>query len=73
MATKEIKFNIVEKCGVISTSEKGWSKELNRISWNGASPKYDIREWSEDHTKMSKGITLTDAEMENLINIITSD
>lgn len=73
MATKEIKFNIVEKCGVISTSKKGWSKELNRISWNGASPKYDIREWSEDHTKMSKGITLTDAEMENLIDILTSD
>lgn len=26
-------------------------------------PVYDLREWNEDHTKMSKGITLTKDEL----------
>ena len=29
------------------------------ISWNEKDPKYDIREWSPDHAKMGKGVTLT--------------
>lgn len=33
------------------------------MSWNGNEPKYDIRSWNEDHTKMGKGITLTDEEL----------
>ena len=41
-------------------------KELNLISWNGREPKYDLREWSEDHTKMGKGITLTESELQVL-------
>lgn len=43
-----------------------WTKELNIISWNGRLPKYDIRKWSPDHTKMSKGITLSQDEMRML-------
>ena len=34
--------------------------ELNRISWFGKEDKLDIRGWSEDHSKMTKGISLTD-------------
>lgn len=45
---------------MISTSKKGWNKELNLISWNGREPKYDIREWSPEHDKMGKGITLSE-------------
>ena len=30
----EFKYEIVEKVGVISQGAKGWSKELNFISWN---------------------------------------
>lgn len=46
----DIKYEIVQKLGVLSTSASGWSKELNLISWNdrepppsafGTSPKYD--------------------------------
>ena len=58
----EIKYEIIEKLGILSESTKGWTKELNLISWNGGTPKYDIRDWSPDHEKMGKGITLTDEE-----------
>lgn len=55
----EIQFEIIKTIGILSSTSKGWNKEVNLISWNGKSPKYDIREWSPDHSKMSKGITLT--------------
>ncbi|MBR3153339.1 MAG: hypothetical protein IKF52_07135 [Clostridia bacterium] len=66
----EIKFDIVEKIGVISISDKGWSKELNLVSWNGRDPKYDLRDWNEEHDKMGKGITLNQEEFEKLKEII---
>jgi len=62
----EIKYEIVEKIGVLSTTEKGWSKELNLISWNDREPKYDLRDWNETHEKMGKGITLTQDELNKL-------
>ena len=31
----DIKYDIVEELGVLSESTKGWTKELNLISWNG--------------------------------------
>jgi len=59
----EIKYEIIEKIGVLSTSASGWAKELNLISWNDRAPKYDLRDWSADHEKMSKGITLSRDEL----------
>lgn len=56
-----MKFEIKEEVAVISQRNK-WTLELNRVSWNGADPKLDLRAWSADHEKMSKGITLTDDE-----------
>ena len=50
----DFNYEIVEKIGVLSENSKGWKKELNKISWNGADPKYDIRDWAPDHEKMSK-------------------
>ena len=46
----DFKYEIVEHIGVISESAKGWTKELNKISWNGGTPKYDIREWQQNIT-----------------------
>ena len=60
----EFSFEIEEKLLVLSEIDKGWTKELNRVSFNGAPAKYDIRTWSPDHTKMGKGITLTYEEMQ---------
>ena len=51
----EFSFEIEEKLLVLSENDKGWTKELNRVSFNGAPAKYDIRTWSPDHTKMGKG------------------
>lgn len=62
----EIKYEIIETIAVLSESSKGWRKELNLISWNGREPKYDIREWSPNHEKMGKGITLSNEEVKNL-------
>ena len=67
---KDIKFEIKKEIGVLSESAKGWTKELNLISWNGASPKYDLRDWSPDHEKMGKGVTLNENEMCKLKEIL---
>lgn len=66
----DIKFEITKNLGVLSISAKGWSKELNMVSWNGREPKLDLREWSSDHTKMGKGITLTEEEAKVLKNLL---
>ena len=63
---KKIDYNIVDRIAVLSESSKGWTKELNYISWSDREPKYDIREWSPDHSKMGKGITLSKDEIEQL-------
>ena len=30
----ELKFEITERIGVLSENAKGWTKELNKVSWN---------------------------------------
>lgn len=66
----EIKFEIVEEIGTLSTAKSGWNKELNFVKWNDYEPKFDIREWSPDHTKMGKGITFTVEEMRALKKLL---
>lgn len=63
-------FEIVERYGVVAISSSGWSKELNRVSWNGNAPKLDFREWSPDHAKMHRGVTFTDEEALELRELI---
>jgi hypothetical protein len=66
----EIKFEIVQNIGILSESAKGWKKELNLISWNNREPKYDIREWSENHEKMGKGVTISNDELGKLKELL---
>jgi len=66
----EVTYEIKEKLGILSESSKGWIKELNIVSWNEREPKYDLREWNPEHTRMGKGITLTKEELLQLKNII---
>ena len=68
----EIKYEIIKKIGVLSTSASGWSKEVNLISWNDRDPKYDIRDWSADHSKMGKGVTLSKEELSALRDLLNS-
>ena len=65
----EVKFEIVKNLITLPANGK-WAKEVNRISWDGRDPVYDIRGWNEDHTKMTKGITLTEVEFNALVNLI---
>lgn len=67
---KEFTFEIVKNLGVLSESTKGWKKELNIVSWNGGRPKYDIRDWSPEHDKMGKGITMNEEEIQLLKEFI---
>jgi hypothetical protein len=68
----DIKYEIVERIGVLSESPKGWKKELNLVRWNDNNPKYDLREWDPEHEKMGKGITLSVEETKKL-KIILND
>ena len=69
----ELKFEITERIGVLSENAKGWTKEPNKVSWNEREPKYDLREWNPDHSRMGKGITLTDEEVETLKAILNGE
>lgn len=66
----DFQYEIIEEIGVLSENSKGWRKELNRISWNGGTPKYDIRDWAPEHAKMGKGVTLTDEEAKKLKKLL---
>lgn len=59
----EIVFKIEENLGTLGENAKGWSRELNLVSWNNRDPKYDLRDWSPDHEKMGKGLTLSREEL----------
>ena len=68
MKTDEIQNN--KNIAIRSTSSKGRTEEFNLISWNDKEPKYDIRYWSPDHSKMGKGVTLTGDDIEMLKNVL---
>lgn len=66
----EIKYEIKETLGFLSENNKGWSKELNLISWNDREAKFDIRDWAPEHEKMGKGVTLSKDELIKLREIL---
>ncbi len=69
----DFQYEIKEEIGVLSESKSGWRKEVNRVSWNGAGPKLDIRDWAPNHEKMGKGITLTAEEVDKLKDILAKE
>ena len=69
---REISFVLKEHFGVLSSNEKGWTRELNLVSWNGKPEKYDIRDWCENHTRMRRGITLNREETAALSRLLNS-
>jgi hypothetical protein len=68
----ELKFEITKKIGILSESAKGWTKEINMVSWNDRDPKFDIREWDPEHKKMAKGVTFTAEETKKLREYLNS-
>lgn len=63
-------YDIIDSYGAIAVSPSGWTKELNRVSWNGKEPKFDIREWSPDHGRMRRGVTFTEEEALELRDLL---
>lgn len=60
-------YEIKERLGVISQTESGdFTTEVNIISYNGNTPKVDIRKWDRRTDKMLKGISLTIEEAQTL-------
>lgn len=70
---QELKYEIINQIGVVATTSSGWTIELNRVSWNGNEPKYDLRSWAPDHAKMGKGITLTEEELISLAGLLDGE
>ena len=68
MSEKSVTCEIVEPIAVLSENEKGFTKEINLVSWNGAEPKFDIRNWHPGRVRSGKGITLTKEEIMNLMD-----
>ena len=62
----DLKYEITEHIATLSTSAKGWTMELNLVSWNDKEPKYDLRDWNPDHSKMGKGLTMNEEEIKAL-------
>lgn len=74
-------FTITQEVKVLGSwknTERGIynTKEINRVSWNGGTPRIDIRTWFEsdmDHVKRAgKGISLTDGEAFGLCQALLS-
>jgi hypothetical protein len=70
--SREFRFSIVRHIGVLAEGTKGWKKEVNLVSWNDRPPKLDLREWDENHVKMTRGITLN-AEESGILRELIAD
>ena len=71
--SKEFSYEIIEEIGTIgSPTASGWSTRLNLISWNGGTPKLDIRSWNEDMTRMGKGGTFSKEDAKDLEVLLNS-
>ena len=59
----ELKYEIRRHLAVLNRNERtGWTKEANVVAWNDGAEKLDIRDWSPNHSKMSRGVTLSEDE-----------
>lgn len=66
----DITFEIKKHIGVIAEYATGWKKEINLVAWNGGAPKFDVRDWDPAHEHMSRGVTLTEKEINKLIDSV---
>jgi len=60
-----MKYELIEKLGVIQSFGNGTEMVLNFISWNGEEPVYDVRPWQEG--RFFRGMRFTASEMETLV------
>ena len=65
-----VDWEVIEEIVVLYKSQGGWAKELNLISWNGDNPKFDVRWWNPDKTRVGKGFTFTKEELKILYDTL---
>lgn len=71
--SKEFSYEIIEEIGQVGKpTDSGWSTRLNLISWNGGSPKLDIRSWNEDMSRMGKGVSFSNEDAKDLAVLLNS-
>lgn len=71
--SKEFSYEIIEEIGQVGEpTASGWSTRLNLISWDGGTPKLDIRSWNEDMSRMGKGISLSKEDAKDLAILLNS-
>lgn len=71
--SKEFSYEIIEEIGQVGKpTASGWSTRLNLISWNGGSPKLDIRSWNEDMSRMGKGVSFSKEDAKDLAVLLNS-
>ena len=66
---KAFSFEKTEEIAILSKNGRGWTVELNKVSYNDGDPVYDLRSWSPEG-KMGKGMTLTDQTLANLLIVL---
>jgi len=67
----KFEYEITERIAILSERGK-WTKELNKVSWNGRPAKYDLRDWNHEDGKIGKGLTFTQEEMQNLKEVLNA-
>lgn len=71
MAANDFRVDVMEHVGVLAVRENGWRKEVNIVSWNGGTPKLDIRDWDSSRERMSRGLALSDDEARKLAELLS--
>lgn len=66
----DVSFNIKKHLLTVSENQKGWTKEVNLVSWNDREVVVDIRDWAPDHEKMGKGVTVSKEAFRDILEKI---
>ena len=63
-------YHLEKHIAVLNATKNGYVLALNRVSFNNAPPKLDVRRWKGD--KPLKGVQLTDDEAHALLTALES-
>lgn len=69
-SNNEFTHEVIEYLGQLDNKETGWSKSIARIAWGDNPTTLDIRYMNIISNKMGKGISLTDEEADNVVNML---
>lgn len=61
-----MEYKIIKEILAFPKNSRKWHKEINIIQWGNNPQKYDLRGWNDDHTEMTKGVTLSEEEYQFL-------